>query len=315
MANIDRNDAPLISTVPQSRNWEHTQGDRRTPFGIRFRVRGTPDNAPEYLPIHASQWGGHILQRRSEGGNPPLSVDLTFNNVPFQYDFTDDSGTTAMFSNREIQFHIPWENTTLQSMLNPIPNRGVAFLYDIWQVTYPNATDSFITNSIETISEPGHANPPTFSAGDLVHWERLDANRQIVSRIDKLDNDNLSELRFSVPDSSSYVSGTWVACDYTFLGGSTNNYVLGQVERADATSSPNTFDIRVRSIAAGGEEQNNPLPEGDFGGVLNAGTPVFQLNLSTRTDLSRVRFRGTGLIRERIFNNPSAGNEDSNTGN
>ena len=98
MANIDRQDVPNINSVIRSRNWEVVQGDQRAIFGIRFRDSTFTTNMPVYDPIHASEWEGRILERRSAAGATPLQAPLTFNNVNFSF----NSGNTVEFSNREV---------------------------------------------------------------------------------------------------------------------------------------------------------------------------------------------------------------------
>ena len=83
--NIDRPDAPVVNNVVTSRDWSAVQGDARALFGIRFRDPTYTPEVPVYAPIHASQWRGHILQRRSAAGVQALQADLDFNNVSFSF--------------------------------------------------------------------------------------------------------------------------------------------------------------------------------------------------------------------------------------
>ena len=144
--NIDQANAPTIDLTPEARDFGIVQGDNRALMGIRFRDPTSTDAAPVYDPIHASEWQGRIL--RSRGGTE--HVPLEFSNVTFGY--TSDG--TLMTSNREVQVHIPWEDAMFAT-INPPPNRPVTFLYDIWQVTYPNSEFSYIADD-----------------GDLLHFER-----------------------------------------------------------------------------------------------------------------------------------------------
>ena len=85
MANIDRTDAPNINSVISSRNWEVVQGDNRPVVGLRFRNPDFTEADPVYDDIYASDFLGHIPERRSAAGVSPLSVDLDFTQASFSY--------------------------------------------------------------------------------------------------------------------------------------------------------------------------------------------------------------------------------------
>ena len=288
MANIDRTDAPNINSVIPSRNWEKVIGDERAIFGFRFRNSTFTDTDPVYDPIHASGFHGRMLQRNPAGGATPLEANFTFTNVPFT--FTNSMG--LQISNREVQAHIPWDDAGLAG-LNPVPNRGVSFLYDIWQVTYPNSENSYITDD-----------------GDLLHFERTVAPGTLIDTITRLNDQQLLIPAESVGVDFGLNLGDMVRVVYIFDGSSTQDTILGVVSGTGSSSGINNITIDVISFDAnnGQDIRNDPdtnIPD-PFGGSVEASSAVIQILPSTTTALSRHYFRGVGLIRERITDDPSA---------
>ena len=286
--NIDRPDAPIVNSVIPSRNWEKVLGDERAVFGFRFRNSTSTDTDPVYDPVHASEFHGRMLERRPAAGATPLSANFTFSNVPFT--FTNSSG--LQISNREVQAHIPWADAGLAA-LNPEPNRGTSFLYDIWQVTYPNSENSYITDT-----------------GDLLHFERTVAPGTLIDTITRLNDRQLLIPAESVGVDFGLNLGDIVRVTYIFDGRSTQDTLLGEVSATGSASGINNIEIDVISFDANNGEdiRNDPntnIPD-PFGGSVEASSAVIQILPSTTTNLSRHYFRGVGLIRERITDDPSA---------
>ena len=281
--NIDKTTAPVISLVPDTRNFEVVQGDNRAIMGIRFRDRISTADAPVYDRIHASQWRGHILRARGGTQNAPLQ----FNNVDFNY----TSGGTFMASNREVQVHVPWEDPMLSTdMINPPPNRPVNLLYDIWQVTYPDATDTYVRLD-----------------GDLNHYSR----GGISASATHIDRDSDDTVTIRVDNANGFDINDIVAMDFSFDGGTgqVGQYIIGTVTATQVASDPNTVTVRVITQINGGDEGSVVLPD-PYAGTLVSGTTLHELTVTTNTQLSQNRFRGTLAVRERIYDNSHAGNED-----
>ena len=288
MANIDRTDAPNVNSVIPSRNWEKVIGDERAIFGFRFRNSTFTDTDPVYDPIHASGFHGRMLQRNPAGGATPLEANFTFTNVPFT--FTNSMG--LQISNREVQAHIPWADVGLTG-LNPVPNRGVSFLYDIWQVTYPNSEFSYIADD-----------------GDLLHFERDITARTSIDTITRLTDQQLQIPAESVGVDFGLNLGDVIRVAYIFDGTATQSTILGVVTGTGSTAGINNIDVTVISFDAnnGQDIRNDPntnIPN-PFGGSVEAGSIVERILPTTTTALSRHYFRGVGLIRERITDDPSA---------
>ena len=163
--NIDQSNAPTIDLTPEARDFGIVMGDTRALMGIRLLNPTSTDTIPVYDANYASGWSGRIL--RSRGGSE--NVALQFENATFEY---TSSGTTT-FSNREVQVFIPWDNAMFAT-INPPPNRPVTFLYDIWQVTYPNSENSYITDD-----------------GDLLHFERTVNPGTLIDTITRLNDRQL----------------------------------------------------------------------------------------------------------------------------
>lgn len=293
--NIDQANAPTIDLTPEARDFGIVQGDNRALMGIRFRDPTSTEAAPAYDPIHASEWTGRILRARGGTENVPLE----FSNVTFSY----TSGGTLMTSNREVQVHIPWDNAMF-STVNPSPNRGVSFLYDIWELTYPDSQNSYITGE-----------------GDRLHFTRDRSRQAAIGEIIRL-NDTTIEVR--APNAGALYNwnlGDLVWLSYLFDGAvdpTTQDIILGEVTGTGTLASGvETFDVSVISFDANNgvdlrtvPDQNVPDP---FGGTLESGSIVEGLNPNFTTLITRPRFRGKINIRERISANVNAGNEDVNT--
>ena len=229
-----------------------------------------------------------MLQRNPAGGATPLSANFTFNNVAFS--FTNSMG--LQISNREVQAHIPWDDAGLAG-LNPVPNRGVSFLYDIWQVTYPNSENSYITDD-----------------GDLLHFEGTVAPGTLIDTITRLNDQQLEIPAESIGVDFGLNIGDMVRVVYIFDGRATQDTILGVVSGTGSSSGINNITIDVISFDAnnGQDIRNDPntnIPD-PFGGSVEAGSVVLQIVPTTTTALSRHYFRGVGLIRERITDDPSA---------
>ena len=229
-----------------------------------------------------------MLERRPAAGATPLEANFTFSNVPFS--FTNSSG--LQISNREVQAHIPWDDAGLAA-LNPEPNRGTSFLYDIWQVTYPNSENSYITDN-----------------GDLLHFERTVNPGTLIDTITRLNDRQLLIPAESVGVDFGLNLGDIVRVTYIFDGSSTQDTLLGEVSATGSASGINNIEIDVISFDANNGEdiRNDPntnIPN-PFGGSVEASSAVIQILPSTTTNLSRHYFRGVGLIRERITDDPSA---------
>ena len=284
--NIDKTTAPQITLVPETRNFEVVQGDNRALFGIRFRDRISTTEAPVYDPIHASEWAGHVLRSRGGTQNAPLQ----FNNVNFSY----TSGNDLLFSNREVQVHIPWENAMLSTdMVNPPPNRPVNLLYDIWQVTYPDATDSYIG-----------------ADGDRPYYTRDNSDIGNFEEIQRLTSNS---VRITAPSSAPTQFNANIGdiglLLFRFDGRTEDNYIIGRVISRNLTGQQH-LDLEVLTFTNGGETTEVPS---SYGGSVQSTSTYQGLNITTNTALSQVRFRGTIAVRERIYDNTHAGNEDTPT--
>ena len=299
MANIDRVDAPLVSTVAESRNWETIQGDERPVFSFRFRSTDFTTTDPAYDTLYASDFLGHMLERRSAAGVNPISVDFTFNNMNFAY----NTSTGLATSTDEVGIFIPWESANLAT-LNPTPNRGTSFLYDIWQGTYPAAEASYIT----------------FPEGDRLYFTLDRSRTAAIGQITRLSN---TQVMVTAPQAGALYNwnlGDLVYMSFFFDGGSgTQQTILGEVTGTGSTAGVENFEVDVISfqLENGVDMRNDPtnnIPD-PYGGTLESpGSVVLGLQPHFDIVISRHWFRGVGLIRERISANPTAGNEGTNTG-
>lgn len=282
--NIEQNNAPTINLTPEARNFDVVQGDNRALMGIRFRDAATStETAPVYDPIHASEWAGHVLRTRGGTQNAPL----VFNNVNFTY----TSGDTTMMSNREVQVHIPWDNAMLQE-LNPPPNRPVNIFYDIWQVTYPDATDSFIATS-----------------GDRLYFsDVMPVNTSTASNVVR--NSDTS-LTITVANPERFSVGRYINFISRLSGATDEGYLIAIIRFIDVTA--NTLTCDLITLTNGGTEGDSTIPNDLNGALDTTQSLVSQLTATTTTALSQARFRGIIGVRERIYNNANAGNDDTPT--
>ena len=297
MANIDRTNAPNIVGVAESRNWEAVQGDRRAVFSFRERSTDYTDTDPAYNTLYASDFLGHILERRSAAGASPLSVDLEFANASFAY----NTSTGIATSTNEVQIHVPWDSANL-AHLNPVPNRGTSFLYDIWSGTYPGSEASYIT----------------FPEGDRLHFT---FDRSRTAAIGTITRESDTTLEVTAPQAGALYNwnlGDLVYMNFFFDGGDgTQQFILGEVTGTSSAAGVESFEVDVISfqLENGVDMRNNPsmnIPD-PYGGTLETGSIVLGLNPHFDIVIDRHWFRGVGLVRERISANPSAGNEGTPT--
>ena len=296
MANIDRTNAPNIVGVAESRNWEAVQGDRRAVFSFRERSTDYTDTDPAYNTLYASDFLGHILERRSAAGASPLSVDLEFANASFAY----NTSTGIATSTNEVQIHVPWDSANLAN-LNPVPNRGTSFLYDIWSGTYPNSQANYIT----------------WPEGDRLHFT-LDRSR--TAAIGSITRESDTTIEVTAPQAEALYNwnfGDLVYMEFFFDGNDTQQFVIGEVTGMSSSAGVESFEVSVISFEPfGGVDmrtdptRNVPDP---YGGTLGTGSTVLGLNPHFDIVIDRHWFRGVGLVRERISANPSAGNEGTPT--
>ena len=289
--NIDDANAPAIDLVPPARNWAQVQGDRRAFFRWLNRDPASTDQSPVYSALHASEIRGQVL--RSRGGTQ--TAQLMFNQATFTYNFLDTTTqmTESRTTNNVVAAHVDWDNAMVAA-LNPAPNRGVSLLYDIWSVTYPNATDNYIMANgdrayyniaqsafmpgIELISTNGRQYTLTWTTGSTV---------DVVAA-------------FPVGD-------IVVSRDANTAGA--DGYVIGRV--ASTTGGANqTVVIDVFTTVNGGTE-GDAVPARNAAIVSSLARATG--NEDTVTAISRPLFRGTIDVRERLFANSQAGNEDTNT--
>ena len=296
--NIDRTDAPNINSVIPSRNWEVVQGDNRPVLGLRFRNPDWTEADPVYDDIYASDFIGHILQRRSAAGTDPLSVDLDFSQASFSY----NTSTGIATSTNEVQVHVPWLSPNLVN-LNPEPNRGVAFLYDIWTGTYPNAEANYIT----------------FPEGNRLYFT---FDRSRTAAIGQITRESDTTIEVTAPQAGTLYNwnlGDLVYMTFFFDGGSNEQqFILGEVTGTSTSAGGiQSFELGVISFQPfnGIDMRNDPavnIPD-PYGGTLESGSTVLGMNPDFAIEISRHYLRGVGLIRERISANPSAGNEGTPT--
>ena len=299
--NIDKATAPLITLVPETRNFEVVQGDNRALMGIRFRdAAASTMDAPVYDPIHASEWAGHVLRSRGGTQNAPLQ----FNNVTFPY----TSGGMEMMSNNEVQVHIPWEDPMLATgVVNPPPNRPINLLYDIWQVTYPGSTDSFVTSSPTTVNIG--TTPTIFAAGDRVHFSDVaPVNTSTASNASRT-SDSIIEVTVTNPERFSV--GNYAVLQWQLSGQTEVNYLIGLIQFIDVSND--TVRLRLVTLTNGGTDGDSTVPATLNGSLDTTQSLLVGLTPVTATELSQNRFRGTIGIRERIYNNSHAGNDDTPT--
>ena len=297
MANIDRTNAPNLVGVAESRNWEVVQGDRRPVFSFRERSTDYTEADPAYDILYASDFLGHILERRSAAGADPLSVDLEFANASFAY----NTSTGIATSTNEIQIHVPWNSTALTN-LNPVPNRGTSFLYDIWSGTYPNAEASYIT----------------FPEGNRLYFTFDRSRTAAIGQITRLSDTTLEVTAPTAGALYNWNFGDLVYLNFFFDGGTgTQQFVLGEVTGMSSSGGVESFEINVISfqLENGTDMRNDPannIPD-PYGGTLETGSIVLGMNPHFDIVIDRHWFRGVGLVRERISANPSAGNEGTPT--
>ena len=298
MANIDRTDAPNINSVIPSRNWEVVQGDNRPVVGLRFRNPDWTQADPVYDDIYASDFLGHILERRSAAGVDPLSVDLDFSQASFSY----QTSTGLATSTNQVQAHIPWLSPNIVN-LNPEPNRGTSFLYDIWTGTYPNAEANYIT----------------FPENNRLYFTFDRSRTAAIGEITRLSN---TQVMVTAPTSGALYNwnlGDLVYMSFFFDGGSgTQQTILGEVTGTGSTAGVENFEVDVISfqLENGVDMRNDPtnnIPDPYGGTVESTGSVVLGMQPNFDISISRHYLRGVGLIGERISANPSAGNEGTPT--
>ena len=161
-------------------------------------------------------------------------------------DSTNSSG--LQISNREVEAHIPWDDAGLAA-LNPEPNRGTSFLYDIWQVTYPNSENSYITDD-----------------GDLLHFERTVNPGTLIDTITRLNDRQLLIPAESVGVDFGLNLGDIVRVTYIFDGSSTQDTLIGEVSatgsagmRSCRSFSRVIWSIRVPGLTVLSKCSKSPL--------------------------------------------------------
>ena len=138
-----------------------------------------------------------------------------------------------------------------------LADSGVSFLYDIWQVTYPNSENSYITDD-----------------GDLLHFERTVNPGTLIDTITRLNDRQLLIPAESVGVDFGLNLGDIVRVTYIFDGSSTQDTLLGEVSATGSASGINNIEIDVISFDANNGEdiRNDPntnIPN-PFGGSVEA---------------------------------------------
>ena len=198
--------------------------------------------------------------------------------------------------------HVPWLSPNLVN-LNPEPNRGVAFLYDIWTGTYPNAEANYIT----------------FPEGNRLYFTFDRSRTAAIGQITRLSD---TQVMVTAPTAGALYNwnlGDLVYMSFFFDGGAgTQQTILGEVTGTGSTAGVENFEVDVISfqLENGVDMRNDPgnnIPD-PYGGTLEStGSVVLGMQPNFDISISRHYLRGVGMIKERISANPSAGNEGTPT--